>query len=79
MTNQNINDFIKESYTVFRQYRDHRPVEDPETEIEVYRQFSEITSKYGIFDEDGKALNGWIYDFVFSGLMRELLKKEAND
>lgn len=78
MTNERINDFLKESITVFRQYRDSRPITDQQME-DAYTQFSAITGKYGIYDEDGNALNGWIYDFVFCGLLRELQKEEAND
>ena len=78
MTNERINDFLKESITVFRQYRDGRPVTDHQME-DAYKQFSAITAKYGIYDEDGDALNGWIYDFVFSGLLRELQKEEDNN
>lgn len=78
MTNKNINDFLKESITVFRTYRDRRPVNEADLE-DAYKQFSEITAKYGVYDEDGTALNGWTYDFIFHGLLRELAKKEAND
>lgn len=78
MTNKNINDFLKESITVFRTYRDRRPVNEVDLE-DAYKQFADITGRYGIYDEDGIALNGWIYDFIFHGLLRELAKKEAND
>lgn len=78
MTNKNINDFLKESITVFRNYRDSRPVTDQQME-DAYTQFADITARYGIYDQDGTALNGWIFDFVFCGLLRELQKEEGNN
>ena len=78
MKNEQIHDFLKETYSVFKKYSSRRPVNDKDLK-ESYEQFADITARYGIYDEDGTALNGWIYDFIFHGLLRELAKKEAND
>ena len=79
MKNEQINDFLREAYAVFKKYSNRRPVKDEKDEAEMFDAFSEVTEKHGIYDRNGDAKNAWIYDFVYKGLMRELMKKEADD
>lgn len=79
MKNEQINNFLREAYSVFKKYSSSRPVKDEKDEAEMFDAFSEVTARYGIYDQNGDAKNAWIYDFVYKGLMRELMKKEADD
>lgn len=75
MTNKDINDFVKETVTVFRKYRDRRPITDHTVLDEILTTIKEITAKYGVYDEDSVIVNGWTIDFAY-GLVRELMKEQ---
>lgn len=75
MTNQQINDLIKDAYTVFRKYRDRRPVTDEKELDDILDAFDGLTSKYAVYDANNDALNAWIFDFMYKGLVRELMSK----
>lgn len=73
MTNAKINDFLKDAITIFRAYRDKRPLTPGTGESEAYAAYEALTEKYGEYAPgDDNMKNGWIVDFMFNGLLREL-------
>ena len=77
MTNAQINDFLKDAITIFRKYRDRRPITDEKTEHEVFAAYEALTEKYGAYvGENNEISNPWIIDFMFNGLLRELEARE---
>lgn len=77
MTNAQINDFLKDAITIFRKYRDRRPITDEKTEHEVFAAYEMLTEKYGVYvGENNEIGNPWIIDFMFNGLLRELEASE---
>lgn len=76
MTNKEINDFLKEIITWFREYRDQRPITKEETKAQAWLKMSEILDKYGKYDKKGNALNDGIIK-VAIWLYRELQTAEG--
>lgn len=76
MTNKAINDFIKETVTVFRKYRERRPITDDKVLDEVLTAIKDLIAKYSVYENDSDIIvNGWTIDFAY-GLARELMKEQ---
>lgn len=75
MTNEQVNGFVKDAYTIFMKYRDRRPL--PENlKPEVWDAFMDTINKYIRYPEEGtEPLNGWVMDTAI-GLYRELEKEQ---
>jgi len=75
MTNEQINGFVKEAYTIFVKYRDHRPLPS-DLQPEAWDAFMDIINRYARYPEEGtEPFNGWVMDTAV-GLYRELEKDQ---
>ena len=76
MTNKAINDFIKETVTMFRKYRERRPITDDAELDEILSIVKDLIAKYSVYESDSDIMeNGWTIDFAY-GLARELMKEK---
>lgn len=75
MKNEQIHDFLKDAYTVFKKYRDRRPIPDA-LQPEAWDAFAGIINQYIRYQGDSTdPVNGWIMDMAV-GLYRELEASE---
>ena len=75
MKNEQIHDFLKDAYTVFRKYRDRRPIPS-DLQPEAWDAFMEIINQYIRYQGDStEPVNSWIMDMAV-GLYRELEASE---
>ena len=75
MTNKDVNDFIKDAYTVFKKYRDCRPL-PRELQPHAWDAFMGIINQYIRYQGDStEPVNSWIMDMAV-GLYRELEASE---
>ena len=78
MTNEQINGFVKDAYTVFVKYRSGRPL-TKETQPAAWDDFMEIINKYVQYPKgETEPINGWIMDTAI-GLYRELEAENENN
>lgn len=78
MTNAQINNYIKDIYTVFRKYRDIRPIPD-DKKAAIWDELDAAADKYAEYRTENPLegfANDWIYKTA-KGLFNELERAET--
>jgi len=78
MTNEAINDYLKDIYTVFKRHRGKRPITDEEKEY-IWDEMDAVTDKYAVYRTENPAdgfANEDIYK-VTKWLFNELERAET--